>query len=312
LWDGADVKIYSSDLNGNTARYGGAIHNQFGNSELDLYPWTVLRNNRAQVQGGGIFNAGSAFTTLSQVALLNNQATDIGGGIYNSFGSVRLFDCSLFGNSAAEGVGGGVFTELGVAEIVNSTLENNSAVFGGGIFNYSGEATLWNTTLSSNFSDSGGGIYNHDHAITNLYFVTLSGNVASNEGGGIYNSDVNTTLGLKNTIVADSDSGDCFGKPASNALFSLWSDNSCAFTSGAGNKPNTPALLAPLADNGGHTLTQMLIAGSPALDAGQCDVNIPNDQRGVSRPQGLACDIGAVERQSSGGNNLVFLPLLSK
>jgi hypothetical protein len=53
--------------------------------------------------------------------------------------------------------------------------------------------------------------------------------------------------------------------------------------------------LAPLADNGGPTLTQALLADSPALATA---LNCPppaTDQRGVIRPQGGGCDIGAFE-----------------
>ena len=58
------------------------------------------------------------------------------------------------------------------------------------------------------------------------------------------------------------------------------------------------AILAPLANNGGPTKTHALPAGSPAIDA------IPpfdpgctgTDQRGVARPRGAGCDIGAFER----------------
>ena len=58
---------------------------------------------------------------------------------------------------------------------------------------------------------------------------------------------------------------------------------------------NTDPLLGPLADNGGPTLTQALLPGSPAIEAG---VNVPGvttDQRGVSR--GSAPAIGAFELQ---------------
>jgi hypothetical protein len=47
-------------------------------------------------------------------------------------------------------------------------------------------------------------------------------------------------------------------------------------------------LLQPLANNGGLTLTQSLGGGSPAIDAGDSCPPPPNDQRGVSRPQGSA------------------------
>jgi hypothetical protein len=314
LWDGADAQISASDLEGNTARYGGAIHNQFGNSTLDLLDGTELRDNQAQFQGGGIYNASGASTTLTQVTLRNNRATDLGGGIYNSGSGVTLTNSAVLGNSATAGWGGGVYNDANaVAWFTYTTLQNNSAMFGGGISNSASQIILINATVSSNYSYSGGGIYNDANGIATLIFVTLSGNVANGEGGGIYNLDEgNTYLDLKSTIVADNEGGDCFGRPAGSALFSLWSDNSCAYTSGAGNKPNTPALLSPLADNGGFTQTHMLAADSPAVDAGQCNVDILNDQRQVTRPQGLTCDIGAVERQSNDGDSLIFLPLAFK
>jgi uncharacterized repeat protein (TIGR01451 family) len=60
-------------------------------------------------------------------------------------------------------------------------------------------------------------------------------------------------------------------------------------------------LLGPLGDNGGDTQTHALQPGSPAIDAGSCtDVAgdpITSDQRGIARPQGPDCDIGAYEAQ---------------
>jgi hypothetical protein len=61
-------------------------------------------------------------------------------------------------------------------------------------------------------------------------------------------------------------------------------------------------LLGLLADHGGPTWIRPPLLGSPALDAipigtpGLCDGAVPTDQRGIPRPQGGACDIGAVER----------------
>ena len=67
--------------------------------------------------------------------------------------------------------------------------------------------------------------------------------------------------------------------------------------SGTQASPIDP-LLGALADNGGPTQTHALLTGSPAIDAaGDCvaDLSITTDQRGISRPQGTACDIGAFE-----------------
>ena len=56
---------------------------------------------------------------------------------------------------------------------------------------------------------------------------------------------------------------------------------------------NSDPKLGPLAHNGGPTQTMALLPGSPAIDAAAC--RLPVDQRGVARPQGLRCDIGAYE-----------------
>jgi hypothetical protein len=62
--------------------------------------------------------------------------------------------------------------------------------------------------------------------------------------------------------------------------------------------------LGPLANNGGPTQTHALLAGSSAINAvpsGQCtDLSstpapVTQDQRGVVRPAGSACDVGAFE-----------------
>jgi hypothetical protein len=61
---------------------------------------------------------------------------------------------------------------------------------------------------------------------------------------------------------------------------------------GAADAPIDPRL-GPLQDNGGPTPTHALLPGSPAIDTSSaCPAT---DQRGVTRPQGAGCDIGAFE-----------------
>jgi hypothetical protein len=62
--------------------------------------------------------------------------------------------------------------------------------------------------------------------------------------------------------------------------------------------PNTNAMLGQLGNHGGPTETRLPQAGSPAIHKGLCLAFAPTDQRGVPRPQGVACDIGAVEVQA--------------
>ena len=80
------------------------------------------------------------------------------------------------------------------------------------------------------------------------------------------------------------------------------------FVNGAsGNQVGTPsspldAVLGPLVFDPSGALMHAILNGSPAKDAGDptgCkdDVGalLPDDQRGITRPQGLYCDIGAYE-----------------
>ncbi len=114
---------------------------------------------------------------------------------------------------------------------------------------------------------------------------------------------------LRNTIVANSTAGrDCSGpSPVISEGYNLDSDGTCGFA-GEGDLPNTDPLLGPLQDNGGPTLTHALLAGSPAIDAGNpagCTDpwgnSLTTDQRGEVRPadgdcDGVPiCDIGAYE-----------------
>jgi hypothetical protein len=71
----------------------------------------------------------------------------------------------------------------------------------------------------------------------------------------------------------------------------LFTDATCS--PGASDLVVADPLLGSLADNGGPTLTHALLAGSPAIDAGDNAVCPATDQRGVARD--AACDIGSFE-----------------
>jgi len=123
-----------------------------------------------------------------------------------------------------------------------------------------------------------------------LSYVTIASNSA-----GISNSGSVTATG---TIIANNNPGtNCFGNRFQEPFgFNLDSGTSCRLSQ-ATDLTGTDPLLGPLASNGGPTQTQALEAGSPAIDHGGTSANgcPPTDQRGVTRPQGPACDIGAFE-----------------
>ena len=117
---------------------------------------------------------------------------------------------------------------------------------------------------------------------------------------------------LYNSIVAHNSNADCDTIGASSQVdashgYNLDTDGTCV-TDGVDNNIAADPLLLPLADNSGDTLTHALQEGSPALDhialgINGCGTTITTDQRGITRPQFGACDMGAYE------NAINFPPL---
>jgi hypothetical protein len=80
----------------------------------------------------------------------------------------------------------------------------------------------------------------------------------------------------------------------------LSDDTSCGLATGT-DRQRAPNLGAH-ANNAGPTLTRVPQPGSPLIDsipAASCHADgasgVTADQRGITRPQGAGCDIGAVE-----------------
>ncbi|HSN74097.1 MAG TPA: choice-of-anchor Q domain-containing protein, partial [Anaerolineae bacterium] len=185
----------------------------------------------------------------------------------------------------------------GTVEVSNSTFADNSANTGGGIYsNYGGTLTVSNSTFSgnrSNYGDGGGGIYSGYNSTLTVSNSTFTGNSANRDGGGISHVGSDTVT-LQNTIVANSPSGgNCTGVITDGGGNLSYPDTSCPGV-------NADPLLGPLQDNGGPTWTMEPGPGSPAINAGDaaaCATPPVNnlDQRGVIRPVGPRCDMGAVE-----------------
>jgi hypothetical protein len=153
--------------------------------------------------------------------------------------------------------------------------------------------TVTNSTLSGN---SGGGYEGENGAV----LIIINSTVAGNDGYAIGAFAVATAT-LKGTLLSHGPSGqNC---PPFTAVtsqgYNLSDDNSCAaLLNQTGDINNTPALLsaAGLQNNGGPTQTIAPQFASPAVNAiPAANCFVTTDQRGVSRPQGLGCDIGAVE-----------------
>ena len=255
-------------------------------------------------------------TALIERFIVQNALSNGAGGIYNGGGVITLNASIVSGNTSVGG-GGGISNVLGGALTLNaSTVSGNTASIGGGIANTTASTmTINNSTVSSNTANSrAGGIYNAGGSLS-INNTTIYGNSStfSPGGGGIYNE--NGSVILRNSILAgntntQNDGPDCLGTINSSGYNLIGDTTNCDFTPGNGDLTNIDPNLGPLQDNGSSTFTHALLPGSPAIDAGNpagcADQNgnlLTTDQRGVARPQGARCDIGAFELEADGGGS---------
>jgi CSLREA domain-containing protein len=233
---------------------------------------------------------GSGITTIEGLTVEFSSAV----GIYDG-GDLVLKDSLVQDNPLGISSSGSGF------DVSGSTISDNGTLGGGldnpangGIYSsFPQSATVSNTTISGNY---GFGLYPAGNT-TVPPFHLKNVTIANNPGDGIA---IHAPIDAVNTIVADNGDHDCINavENMSTLGHNLDSDGTCTF-SDPSDLPSTSPKLGPLQDNGGPTPTMALLAGSPAIEAGD-DSSCPAvDQRGVARPQGAHCDIGAFEHVAS-------------
>ncbi|NOT48606.1 MAG: right-handed parallel beta-helix repeat-containing protein [Acidobacteria bacterium] len=258
-----------------------------GNGGVEIRRMSIRNGNSGSGNGGGILVEANSGVSISDVAITANSAAN-GGGIANA--SRSLFMNRVLVNSNIASVTGGGISNQGFfgPTMTNSTITNNSASVGGAIYN-TGSIWLANDTISHNAAtDAARGIFNESGSINVL----------------------NTIIGSDDASTPASLSG-AFISKGNNIVTDA--RNSTGFTNGVNNDQVSEnnainPLLGILTDNGGHTDTRALLAGSPAIDAGNnCVVadtcesapridQLASDQRGrYFRKVGAAVDIGAFE-----------------
>jgi CSLREA domain-containing protein len=219
-------------------------------------------NGEVTGSGGAVYVDGSSTLVLNNSAVTNSSA-NIGGGVYNE-GTLALLRTTISGNRALAGNGGGIYQEG---------------------FETSERTLVATSTISGNSATGAGGAIYASGGIVSIAQSTIAGNVGA-PGAGLYKA-IGAT-GLSNTIVSAPGGIACSG-PSFTGTNNVATDASCVVATVAN------PLLGPLANNGGPTDTHALSASSPAINAANATGCSGTDQRGIARPQGGACDIGAFE-----------------
>jgi CSLREA domain-containing protein len=317
------LNLSRTQIFGNTADEGGGIHN-FATATLNADD-LLLQGNSASDMAGGLWVNFASNATLNNVELRDNDATNHGAGIYNDGhlegawltfvenvagldgggmwngpdGEAFLYDAWFTNNNAS--AGGGVFNQ-GLTHLYRSGVNNNTAFggLGGGAYNdVAGALFMQNTTVSANMIvappglPGGSGVFNIGDL--RLEFITA----AYNNVDGLRN-DAGGTMTIRSSVLAYHSGGNCSGTtPMSPSIgFNISDDASCDFVEPS-DLNSTDPMLAFLASNGGIALSHMPNPGSPAIDSGDPDKCIAEDQRSVARPQGAACDRGSIEVEAA-------------
>jgi hypothetical protein len=145
---------------------------------------------------------------------------------------------------------------------------------------------LTNVTFSANSANFGGGMLNNNLGNPLIRNTIFWSNTAASVGGQIYN--ISSTPKVLISVIQ----GGC---PAGST---------CTIIT------TTDPLLGALGNYGGFTQTIPLLTGSSAINTGGDSVCPATDQRGVARPQGTHCDIGAFEFVYTPPPTHIYLPLV--
>jgi CSLREA domain-containing protein len=291
--------------NGASTGDGGAI--LFG-GHLWLYGCTFSNNSSAG--GGGAISgqAGAADGLYVSVGTFAENSAGNGGAIFLPEGQLSA-GRSTFRDNSASGDGGAIYLENTRGSIGSSTFSGNRLTGDG-----SGRAvasTAFDTafnfganTVTGNVSGGSGAIYLAGLAGSTIE-ISNSTFQANGDTGLLLAATNMSEVSLKALTVDDhlqnessspiAASGSLFvGGECSGAIND--DGNNLSFNAAGCPAPGPDPLLGPLQNNGGPTHTRLPPLDSPVVDAYEAPCSSSTDQRGVKRPTGDRCDIGATEQ----------------
>jgi predicted outer membrane repeat protein len=318
---GGRLTVENTVADYNRATQGGAIFNDPQGTSTTTVRESTFVSNTATQGGGAICNTGGTLR-VEFSTFLTNSATNGGGAIANANDGRFSVSQSTFGSNTANR-GGAIFDATTASPTIatgvfSSTFVTNSAWEAGGAIYYDprdGYLSISNSTFSENDATNTGGAIANDLAGIGTIAIanaTFYGNAAA-DGASIYNrqgfhldnSIITHSVNVITGALTDACSLGGIALGGTNNLIGTFpsTDLSCN-SSAVFNKGTVSGFDVDLKDNGGPTETHALDPASTAIDAGfgNCPGTVlgtllTTDQRGVARPQGAACDIGAIEQQ---------------
>lgn len=303
------LRIDQASFNRSIAGSGGAVANIGGTATIA----NVQMIDGFALQFGGAISANGGTVRVEQSNLAVNRSGLSGGAIHAERGDFSLSNSQVLSNSVDLNFGGGLFLQRGTFTIEGSTIAENRAIGGGGgIFAGSrADLQITNSTLSANqagnaeTSSEGGAILAAFAGDLRMSYSTIVSNTATvSTTGGI--RVLTTTLTIDRSVLALNGAEAQISATAGATLTSGGYNRSTAaepFLSQPTDAViDNPELLPLTADETVH----LPAPGSPLLNqipAADCGETL-SDQRGVLRPQGRNCDIGAIEvRVGDDANN---------
>jgi predicted outer membrane repeat protein len=315
------VQVYDSIVSGNLVDgSGGAI----GSTGDILVVRSHVDGNTTDGDGGAIYADEDGDITVIDSTVDGSDADGPGGAIWGLDGDITIVNSTVNGNRADDR-GGAIGGEADVL-VINSTIARNLAVahVGGGIWSRS-DAYVINSTISDNYAEGvGGGIL--AAGTVGLAYSTVQDNiapVAGNVGAGERLESFGSIIGPTKTETGghvQPTETNCHVPTATSFGFNFVTDASCDLSAHSDVIGQGDSMLGGLAQNGGFGETRMPQAASPLIDripASDCSFAPfegmrqieqqladlvayrlaigATDQRGVTRPQGPMCDVGAVE-----------------
>lgn len=331
----AVLNLSNMTIRGGTADRGGAILVEGLNSKLSLTNVSI-RDNNADLDGGGIYVDVGASLTFTDGNIVNNKAGR-GGGIA-LFGGASVSRLAIGGNEATD-LGGGIFVSGTTArvELHSLSMIDNEAGGGSAIANEGGTAYIANVTFSGNNSQWGGTVLNAAAGTEEAYLRILQSTIVrdfSQDVGSIHTTvrdEGNARTEIGNTIVNDTSgvsSLTTFIASLGSTVNVISLGHNLFFDDGGGHEVDsdllnvdtltTPIMSTSLAPRGGSIFVHEMLAGNPAIDAGDPSLAIKADGspllydvRGVgfTRAFGATVDIGAFEYQVFSDADMVVTSL---